>query len=149
MSEPQAVRAWADYDEWLVVLDRIGDAMNTGVDYFTSWEMPNGAEGEPHQAGGCVPMKHWFVLMGYGPLRSLRVLFDTGHEMALERQSSAVTVSMTPGTYTPLPPGCVLVYFYDAKDKTIFGKWFGPDTTDAEAVELAIADAVRWIGGSE
>lgn len=139
MSEtPRPIRAWAEYNEWLVLLDGIGDALGRDADYFTSWEMPNGAEGNPQLFPGMLPFQHWIAFMGHGPLRSLRVLLSTGHEVTLDRIQSRD------------PDGEWFEWrLWDSECTLLVSDRPESGLSDTAAVERAIAAAVACVEGQE
>lgn len=117
------VRAWAEYSEWSVFAD-------TGHRMFSADAYPRGKDGRKEQvAWGDEDLpslvRH---LEQFGPLRSLRVLFSTGH-----------AVTITPYADEDVGTGALWKV----------GNWVQAGVqadTDADAVQRAIDAAVAWIG---
>ena len=86
MTQPvKPIRAWADYDEWWVLLDSTG--YDTTPGNFEPWEMPKGRTGGPWNEGEYTGIVVAIEDMNHGPLRSFRVLFDNGYELRLRHGS--------------------------------------------------------------
>lgn len=119
------VRAWAEYDEE-ATFSRLTDG---------DWDFvvtPKGAEGEA--AAGTTESLMTAIKGRYidAPLRSLRVLFSTGHEMRLHAYLPEQQAwEMTMGSWG---------FGWIKMRRTIAAG------TDAEAVQRAIDAAVAWIG---
>ena len=100
---------------------------------------PTGSFGRPWH-GNCTGVAD-ALHAGFGPLRSLRVLFDTGHEVELQRweQTSLYGVEY-PKFWKWVMRGPGIGLFERPHDDWPLG-----ETTDTEAVERAISAAVEWI----
>lgn len=133
--EPQAVRAWAEYPEWSVYWQHLAKLES-------AWFIPTGADGLAYNLGPMplASMIEGQSLHGY-TLRSLRVLFDTGHTLKLDHEDSE---------------GDVVPYLWfwwlfrpEFDFTTVGGRVDGIEFTDTEAVERALAEAGRWIKAQE
>ena len=123
------IRAWAEYENWSVFA-RLTDG---------SWDFvvtPTGADGE---AAAGTTMSFETAIRGRyieAPLRSLRVLFSTGHEVLLEQSPCGVEHEDWEWLATLMQGGAFRAERISMPNST----------SDADAVQRAIDAAVQWIG---
>ena len=116
------IRAWAKHDEWFVL------AHLQSPDWWQFWEIPKTGQGDPSCNGYLESLAVGLQDEYYGPLRSLRVLFSTGHEVKCWWR------------YDDSKFGCVL-----SGEGVVSKLKFWPKVADVADVELAIDAAVQWI----
>ena len=136
--EIRPVRAWAEYDEWSMFIEREKNSFRwqwvpfaipkTGAGTYSFliardslvevFSQP--ADGRPR--------------FDFGPLRSLRVLLSNGCEIRLDREAAYGVVML------PKPGWCFLSEH--GQNEISFQA-----ATDAEAVERALAEATAWFAG--
>lgn len=145
MSEQaRPVRAWAEYDEI---------ALFWHEDDGQTWLTPKGEGWYPSRFDD-VPwivatMEQLQLLQRVpGPLRSLRVLLSTGHEVELVRKADSVTIPQGRKAVM-LDPGCMKFSLFASEGAWLHGGWYMPEVTDADAVARAISEALAWIREQE
>lgn len=131
MTEVRAVRAWAEYEDARVFMNPMHDTPGK----FTRWEIPTGANGDPLYSTHFDGVEEFVRRSSqkYGPLRSLRVLLGTGHEVDVHRV-------------------CSLIHDGEDWNWRLDDRWpvqGFDDCPDAEAVERALAEAIAWIQGQQ
>ena len=127
MSEQYApVRAWAEWDDATAYMHQMHDPPGK----FTRWEIPKGATGDPLYSTHFDGVEEFVrrTSQKYGPLRSLRVLFNTGQELYV---------------------GCIATVrswelFRPAGVAAVASGWC-KGATDEEAVAYALDEAQRWL----
>jgi hypothetical protein len=124
------IRAWAYYDAWMWMQDLAGD-------FPRLYAIPLTGEGEEFVSGptGVVAaVRGMEALAGreMGPLRSLRVLYENGYELHVNRGLAGVE-----------KPGTFWWHLYRGKgDRVAYGSF--TDDKDHEAVERAMIGVVAW-----
>ncbi len=142
---PVPVRAWAEYEEWSVFI-LLGRNMG-----YQRWQIPKGADEKPHaidRVDGY--LSDALELVNCGPLRSIRVLLSTGHEVHIHPhgQAQPYWVDRT----KPRPNGdywCCSIWgeaptgWEQRPHMKSLETFFA--ATDSEAVERALAAAIAWV----
>jgi hypothetical protein len=120
------IRAWAEYEEYLLLLD-------TTVATWRSYLSPMTGEGVPHASGGS-SIVACIRNMNIGPLRSLRVLYENGCELKLE----------APTAMTPEWLWFLNVDSENLPDDVESPEGMFSEDKDSEAVERAMIAASAW-----
>lgn len=122
MTEFEPVRCWGEYDGWHVMLDRQEDA------WFKLFCLPTGGEDRPFTSDATsVTRVMEMTLFDHLPLRSLRVLLRSGHEVHLW--------------------GCWSWALREEADASPvkWGSFRAADCSDVEAVTRALSEAQQWL----
>lgn len=144
MSEqPRPIRAWGEYDDGRLWLDMHDVQEMDAPAVF----VPSTAEGllvyieavQDHTDDWSLPgfIRWWGAQEGSGPLRSLRVLLSTGHEVTMD--CCVEDGYCIDGTFT--------WELRDGQQWPCGGSI--TDLSDADAVARAISEAVAWVSEHE
>lgn len=118
------VRAWAEYSEWSVFIDKAADKG------FDTWHIPKSGQARV-VTGWALSIYHVFMATNpdenFGPLQSLRVLLSNGHELQLE--------------WTPYEWRW---YIHAFRDDPEIPYGLFRDDNDAEAVQRALTAAAAF-----
>lgn len=129
------IRAWAEYDEWSVYLE----------DYDGEWvnvHIPKGNNDWSYERGVYDGIADFatnlqVVRLGFGSLRSLRVLYENGHELQLEQWHKDLNDSN-------VWPWILRDRNHDAQADGQF-----TEDKDSDAVERALIAAAAWFTQAE
>ena len=126
------IRAWAEYDDWLVFA--IQSAFETGGVRSDGWQrsdIPQTGKGVPQQYRINYNLADALSFTETGPLRSLRVLYDNGIELKLQKYANINGLDITKRHWHWYLRGADAAGEF-AEDK------------DSEAVERAMIAAAAW-----
>lgn len=126
-ADVRPVRCWVEYDEWSGYMEFREEWLE-----WTWAEIPRGATGELYVDKNEVnsieeAVQAWGGERNFGPLRSLRVLLSTGHE-----------VTVTPYSDEDIGRGALW------KVGSLVQAGVQADS-DSEAVQRALDAAIRWV----
>lgn len=143
MSEqPSPVRAWAEYDE--IALFWHEDDAQTWLTPKGEWWCPSRFDDVPWIVATMEQLQ--LLKHGPGPLRSLRVLLSTGHELWCDVAGSNFT-----HWWLCRDHGSFVAWDYgrgsDAHYLTT-GLIDAANLSDSAAVERALADAIAWVAAA-
>lgn len=134
------VRAWIEREEWQQYLQ-----WDEHAGRFIRVSVPTNGERELGlNWTGFATVAAAIDDRGWDPLRSLRVLLSTGHEVQLDRRLGSVTIPQGDRAVM-LDPGCMKFSLFAPDGMWLCGGWYMPEVTDAEAVARALAEAVAWV----